>query len=419
MNEFGISRRRLLALTGVLAGASLLPKRGFAGSSSVGTGLQPWTPGLLDIHHINTGRGNATFVRSPDGTSFLIDCGASNSSLEETAPPRPNGSRSPGAWVAEYIHHHAPSVAEAGLDYMVATHIHPDHIGDIPPGSISGPAGYVPTGLSEVDRIIPTRVLIDRAYPDFGLDAPPDAPFTANYLAWLKSRMDGGRAVEAVAVGSRQQIRQRTNVSDSDFSIRSVAGNGRVWTGRGSSSRNVRSRSVPANQRLNENSLSIALVIRLGRFGYFAGGDLSFDTFDGRQPWADVETPAARAAGRVEVAMANHHGYFDAVGRASDQALDPQAYIVPSWHITHPGQLQMQRMLQAWPGQEKMRDVFALDLLPQNRQMNARFIRHLRSTQGHVVVRVQPDGRSYEIIVLDSSREGYGELGRFGPYRSR
>ncbi len=419
MNELGISRRQLIALGGAWAGATLLPKRGLALPNTIGPGLSPWSPGQLDIHHINTGRGNSTFVVMPDGTSLLIDCGASNTTFDESAPLRPNASKTPGAWVAEYIRHHAPNVATAGLDYMVATHIHPDHIGDIPPGKASGSGGYIATGLSEVDELIPARVVIDRAFPNFGEDTPPAAPFTQNYLAWLNSRLSSGRAVEAVSVGSRHQIIQRTNQAGSHLSIRSVAGNGRVWTGRGQSSRSVRSRHAPPGARLNENSLSIALVFRLGRFGYFAGGDLSNDTFDGRQPWADVETPAARAAGRVEVAMADHHGYFDAVGRASDQALDPQAYIIPSWHITHPGQLQMQRMLRAWPGENKTRDVFALDLLSQNRQMNARFDRLLRSTQGHVVVRVQPNGSSYEIIVLDSSREGYAELGRYGPYISR
>lgn len=377
----------------------------------------PWVPGYLDLHHINTGRGNATFVLAPDGTSLLIDCGSSNSSLDETVPPRPNDSKTPAGWVAEYIARHAPHVAQRGLDYILATHIHPDHVGDVPVGSEANASGFVPTGLSEVDSLIPAHTVIDRSYPDFAEHPFIPAPFGTNYIAWLDARRKAGRKVEAINVGSDRQLALRHSASFPEFSIRPVAGNGRVWTGCGASSRSVLD-EAPEGATLNENSLSIALVIRLGAFGYFAGGDLHSDTYDGRQPWQDVETPAAQAAGRVEVAMANHHGYFDAIGLGSDKALDPQAYIVPSWHISHPGQLQMQRMLRAWPGEER-RDVFALDLLPDNRRLNRRFVDQLRSTQGHVVVRVQPDGRAYEIFVLDSSRDDWPLIAKFGPYESR
>lgn len=401
----------------IAAGSALVPFRLAASAIKKAQALEPWTLGQLDIHHINTGRGNATFVLAPDGTSMLIDCGASNSSLEETAPPRPDGSRTPGAWVAEYIRRFAPQVVDRGLDYLVATHIHPDHVGDVPEGASANAQGYVPTGLSEVDALVPAHTVIDRSYPDFADHPFIDAPFGNNYIAWLEARREAGRNVEAVNVGSDRQMSLRYASSYPDFAIRPVAGNGRVWTGCGVTSRSVLD-GAPDGATLNENSLSIALVIRLGSFGYFAGGDLHSDTYDGRQPWQDVETPAARAAGRVEVAMANHHGYFDAVGKASDDLLDPRAYIVPSWHLSHPGQLQMQRMLRAWPGEER-RDVFALDLLPQNRQLNRRFVDQLKSTQGHVVVRVQPDGRSYEIAVLDSTREGWPQIASFGPYETR
>jgi hypothetical protein len=41
--------------------------------------LPAWKPGILDIHHINTGRGNSSLVICPDGTSIPIDAGAANS----------------------------------------------------------------------------------------------------------------------------------------------------------------------------------------------------------------------------------------------------------------------------------------------------------------------------------------------------
>ena len=36
-----------------------------------GAALPPWTPGMLDIHQISTGRGNAALMRFPGGASLL------------------------------------------------------------------------------------------------------------------------------------------------------------------------------------------------------------------------------------------------------------------------------------------------------------------------------------------------------------
>lgn len=120
-------------------------------------------------------------------------------------------------------------------------------------------------------------------------------------------------------------------------------------------------------------------------------------------PWLDTETPIVQAAGRVDVAAANHHGYFDACGPAFAQALDADAYIVQAWHATHPAMETMQRLLNAWPGRQT-RDVYVTRLVPESRSVNNRFLSALQSSEGHVVVRVSADGR-YRIFVTDSRDE--------------
>src|SRR5215813_8358897 len=58
-----------------------------------------WSPGTLDIHQIQTGRGNAAFLIFPDGTTALIDAGAvANRPDPEIGPQRPNASCTPGEW---------------------------------------------------------------------------------------------------------------------------------------------------------------------------------------------------------------------------------------------------------------------------------------------------------------------------------
>lgn len=46
-------------------------------TSSGGSGGGSWTPGNLEIHHINVDQGDATLVVSPSGKTLLLDAGES------------------------------------------------------------------------------------------------------------------------------------------------------------------------------------------------------------------------------------------------------------------------------------------------------------------------------------------------------
>lgn len=364
--------------------------------------LPPWTPGVLDIHHIDTGVGNATFILAPDGTTILIDCGATRGGPPASTPLRPDDSRSAGQWVARYALRHARAAKRETLDYIVATHVHPDHVGSPKEGDPRTAEGVVLTGLSEVDAIMPATVVIDRGFPDYDPLPLIAAPFAANHLAWLKARERSGRRVEQVSVGSIGQLKARGGDA---FTVRFVGGNGRVWTGVGEQSRDLfppRS-SWTAESTPDENHMSIAMVLAFGPFRYFAGGDLVSDTHDGAYPWLDVETPIVNAAGPVDVAAADHHGYFDADGSQFVRALDADAYVIQAWHATHPAMATLQRLLNAWPGRTT-RDVYITRLSPESRMVDSRFLPAVKSVEGHVVVRVNPDGR-YRIFVTDSRDE--------------
>jgi hypothetical protein len=206
------------------------------------------------------------------------------------------------------------------------------------------------------------------------------------------------------------------------FRARILSANGNIWNpGTKSIDAHLANLPVAGSAHGYENNFSVATRFDYGAFSYFTGGDLDCDTFDGRMPELDTETPVARACGRVEVAVADHHGYFDACGPAFVQALDAQAYVIPSWDIGHPGSAQIQRMEGAWDFNDgkAVHDVFALELLPQNALNNRRFSGQLKSQIGHVVVRVEPGGVSYQIYSLDSTTETSPITGVFGPYQCR
>jgi hypothetical protein len=423
-----LDRRRFLQ--GLLYASTALAAPACAlAESPIGTPLPPWREGNFDIHHIDTGRGNSTFLVFPDGTTMMIDAGAANVPADTSSPAHPNASRRPGEWQARYALTHAPRLSEkpAQLDYFLATHIHPDHVGDINPNSLPAANGaYRLTGISDVDALLPIATVIDRSFPDYGAFPPYAAPYSANYLAFLKSRTTSNRAVLRAQPGSTQQITLRRDAARyPNFRARILAANAVVWTGKGhdTAARLPDLSHEPSNAHGYENNLSIATKFEYGRFSYYAGGDLDCDTYDGRAPYLDIETPVVHVAGRTEVAAADHHGYFDACGPEFVRSLDAQVYIVQAWDIGHPGTAQMQRMIGEWvdgvtpPSQ--MHDVFTTDLLPANELMNRRFAPQIKSKHGHVVVRVEPGGDSYHVFALDSTHENGTITGVFGPYTCR
>ncbi len=407
-----MNRRSFLLATG---GLISLPVSSFARDTdtAIGAPLAPRRPGELDIHHIDTGRGNSTLIVGPDGTSLLIDAGASPGVNDLVAPARPNESLRPGQWIARYVQTYAPAV-----DMLVTTHIHPDHVGDLTPDSPAAAAGdYHLTGVSDVAAAMPVKRVIDRSFPDYGDRPPPPAPFARNYLAYLQWRRTQGQPVEAFAVGSDTQLRLNTPHAFPAFKIRNLVASGRIWTGQGQGMRDLLA-GRPKDATIDENLCSAALRLSYGAFSYFAGGDLTCDTFDGQAPWRDVETPVAELAGRTEVASADHHGYFDACGPAFVRALNAQVYVVPAWHATHPGQAQLQRLLGAWTDKTTT-DVFLTESLSANAALNARFLPKVKSLRGHVVVRVEPTGERYRVFVLDSTQASAPVTAVFGPYTCR
>jgi glyoxylase-like metal-dependent hydrolase (beta-lactamase superfamily II) len=133
--------------------------------------LPAWAPGMLDIHQIVTGRGNAAFMMFPDGTTLLLDAGDAGGTNDDRlrvsdTDQRPNASRTPAQWIARYIRHMAGS--KARLDYVVITHFHGDHIGAITGSEpLSSHGDYRLRGITEIGETLPIVRLIDRGWPDY------------------------------------------------------------------------------------------------------------------------------------------------------------------------------------------------------------------------------------------------------------
>ncbi|MFC5343392.1 ComEC/Rec2 family competence protein (plasmid) [Brevundimonas staleyi] len=416
------SRRSFLLAAGA---AASLPVRANGRAEElladvVGHTLKPRPAGGLDIHHIATGRGDSTLISGPDGSSLMIDAGASYTASPPALALRPSTDRRPGEWIGRYARRRLNEVGSSELDVFLVTHQHPDHLGDVGPETPQAPGGaYRLTGVTDVDAIVPIRRLIDRGYPDYAAPVHSTAPFQANYEAFVRARHAAGRADERFRAGALNQLRRDGAAAFADFSIRNLAVNGEVWTGQGETARATfpSIAGLVAQDVPEENVWSAAFRLSYGDFDYFAAGDLTSSTFDGALPWRDVETAAARASGPVEVAVTPHHGMFDATGADMARALAPRTWIVPAWHAVHPSLSTLDRLFnpRLYPGP---RDVFATGLDPATAAASPWLMDRLASRAGHVVVRVAPGGQSYRVVVTDNADEGDRVTAIFGPFVS-
>ena len=418
-------RRRLLMRA--LLGTAMAPVAARAAAQApvqpardqTGAVLAAWQPGWLDIHHIATGRGNATLAMLPDGTSLLIDAGASANATDVSVATRPDASRRAGVWIGRYVQRQLRAAGLASLDYVLATHLHPDHVGDVEAGSPpAADGGYKLTGIMDVAEMVDIGTLIDRGFPDYDYPSVLKAPFADNYRAFIKARLAAGKRVEQFKAGSASQIAARGHRPSSlPFEVRNLAANGKVWSGQGERAVDLFPplATLAAADRPTENSCSTAIRIGYGKFSYFTGGDLTSYTEDGALPWRDVLGPAARAAGPASVATADHHGMFDGLNADVVRSLRPRAWVIQAWHLAHPDMLQMERMLseRLYAGP---RDIFATNLMRENFLTIERLAKRMRSHDGHVVVRVPPGGARFHIVVTDNRDETDQVRLTTGPY---
>lgn len=389
-----MTRRGLLTGAAALGACAAAPSP-ITQADVVGQPLRPWRRGGLDIHHIATGKGDCALVIGPDGSSLMIDAGASTTPTPASLDARPSADRRPGEWIGRYARRHLAATGEPKLDAFWLTHLHPDHV----------------DGLPDVAAQLPIGVLVDRDYPDYAYPKPSDAPFAKAYVDFIRARVKAGGRVERFRVGAADQFKLP------GLEIRNLAAGGEVWTGQGTETRRLFPpiEGLAAADIPDENACSSAIRLRYGAFDYFAAGDLLSHDFDGALPWRDVETPAAQAAGQVDVAVAAHHGMFDATGAGVVRALQPRAWIVQAWHVAHPSTDALERMLsqRLYAGP---RDVFSTGLSPANEMAHKWLTDRLAARDGHVIVRVAPGGESYRIVVTDNRDEGDKVLAIWGPW---
>ena len=371
-----------------------------------------WEPGFLDIHHINTGSGDSTFMIFPDGTTLLFDAGTLDKAGFETkyAPlrataPVPNDSKSPSQWIAQYIEHHHPSLdGEPSLDYVLVSHFHSDHYGSIP----------------ELGRLVPMKKVIDRNFPhyDFPLDLKSYLEKDSLFQSYLNFISNEVPQVESLVVGSTRQIVPKKKWKG--FSVLGLKSNELLWDSKKESSVKLFEKEEMLEfykGKYNENPLSLAILVQYGDFEYFTGGDNTGLTGFGLPDWFDVETPIAQSIGNVEALTLNHHGNRDATNQYFVEKTDPQVAIQQLWCSDHPGQEVYQRLINLGDNASQ-RLIFSTNMHPETMvTYGPWFKKRYNSTKGHIVLRVYSSGSDYEVYILNEENNTVKKY--FGPFRSK
>lgn len=394
--------------------------------------LPPWTEGYLYIHHISTGRGNATYIVTPDGTTMLIDAGETDQEFIKSVaplepfPPRPNAEHAAGYWISDYIREFAPRGRPVTLDYALITHFHTDHMGMLLPSSpLSATGAYRLTGITEVADLIPIKTLVDRAAPTYSTPVDlrtchesSNEKTLANYLRMVDYRRQHGQAVVGLRAGALDQIQLVRPKQFSDFHIRNVASSGVIWTGRGDETQQYIPVDAVKDCHFDENPFSNVIKLTYGKFSYYSGGDIPGVPNYTQPWWRDMETPVAAVVGPVSAMTLDHHGNRDTVNGNILRALRPRIIVQQNWLSAQPGEEVVVRLAsqEFYPGP---RDVFATGMAPETRAAIGPIMDKIyRSYGGHIVIRVAPGGSTYDVFILNDEDDTRKIIERFGPYPS-
>lgn len=388
--------------------------------------LPPWQNGALDIHFINTGTGESTFIIMPDGTQMLVDmAGASTNETEEMyIPLRRDASVRPGQWINDYVSRCMEWTGNDVIDYVSITHYHGDHMGSYSnslPDSQNG--SYKMTAVADVLDYHKVAKIVDRGY-DFPYDMLNSA-VNKNYKSCIDwHTANNGLIQEKFEVSSVKQFELRHNAAAyPDFRIKNIAVNGTLWQRDGNivelfPDKSQYSGTGEANEFCPaENHTSSVFKLSYGKFDYYAGGDVSYNGLS-YYAWKDAELPVAQSVGKVEVMKANHHGSFDANRQETLSWLSPQVVVVNVWRNVQPRVATLQNMISPSTNNGHT-DVFTTNMTSKQESEFGSAASRVLGKNGHVVIRVNPDGSQYYVYTLEDSDMSMNILKRFGPYRSR
>ena len=371
------------------------PGKGGAFDVEVGKALPAWEEGVLDIHAINTARGECTYIILPDGTTMVVDAGDLYNytpSGYENDVPKPDKSAEPYKVYGAYINKYLPS-GHNHIDYANISHYHIDHYGASTTSGRTKDAqgGYTLAGITGLYSIVPFDKLIDRSYPQYDLEGVENIAF---YKDFVKYREPLGLKVEKFKLGTSEQFALKYNKDKySNCKIVGYAQSGIIWDG---------SKEVDTKMT-NENALSCAMLLSYGKFDYFTSGDLNNNT-----PCSAI----ANAIGRkVEAMKCHHHMSNEGSFKTENNIYQPKVIVTQSFYVR--AEQPQQPIINAYA---EGQDMFFTNIDQTLLTAAPAIYNKAKGINGHVVIRVVPGGDSFYVYMMDDTNYDYIVTSIHGPY---
>ena len=402
----------------------------------VGEPLPAWSEGCLDIHAINSGRGECTFFVLPDGTSLCVDAGeiAPSGGEHPRVDAKPDADTRAYKVYSEYIKAYLPK-GDTSMDYMLMTHFHNDHFGTTnstyEKTTRDGRYTYPLTGIMALYDEVPFDKIIDRAFDEnsdyktvvesTGQDYNPGYGYYEQFITW--ARDSKGLVVEKAVNGSLSQLALVNNPSGyPDFKIQINAVNGWYWNGSESESVDAYSLNRLLGKQPSENGNSISFLLSYGDFDYLTSGDAGANT--------RIENNLAKSINRKIEAMKAHHHFAWETMSATSMAIYQPTVVVSQCFYDHQPDMGHQWMCgdtdytgtstqafqTAWGSYSGEKHWFFTNIHPTIASTYPYEVAKMAGMNGHVVIRVAKNAEFYYVYVLDDTDMNYNVKSIHGPF---
>lgn len=388
-----------------------------AAAPEVGKAWRGWKKGQFQVHFIYTGVAESMFYIFPDGTTMLLDCGDHNAvGRKLRVPVLPDSDRHSGEWIARYVQRVNPN--GNNVDYMMLSHYHSDHAGCrafYASKEKRDGQDYFLSGFAQAAETLSFKKAIDRSWPDFADPLPMKDGFDGGCVGQMKSfynyqQKHNGMQIEKFKLGATDQIRMRHNPSSiKGFSIKNICANGRVSYPDGTIRDLYADRIAKENlTSVNENGMSLGMIITYGDFKMFTAGDFSdkWESADGKT--IEIEDSLANACCHVNVAKINHHGHYSMTDRLIT-SLSAQAYVSCVWDQLHNVSPVMERLADRslYPGDR----IICPGVMPVERRAEdagkdwMMYVPSASYEGGHIVLNVDAGGKEFSLTYLTAADE--------------
>ncbi len=316
----------------------------------------------LDIYWIDVEGGASTLIVTPAHQSILVDTGwpASTPGQEGKSAAR--------------IHDAAVAAGLSKIDFLILTHFHIDHFG----------------GAADLAKLMPIGEVLDNGIPGHDSDGVTnnDQRFARSIQPYRDFQADSRQVIQP---GQALPLKQSGDSAPLTFSC--LGARQQFIAPSGTTTNVVCTESVPHATDTSDNKNSVVMLLKLGPFRFFDGGDLTWNTE------AKLVCPC-NIPGPVDLYQADHHGLNLSNNPLLVKSLAPTVAIIDNG--PHKGGMpQTLATLRDVPSIQAIYQLHRNVLGGTNFNTGTPFIANLpQECEGNCIkCSVEPSGKSYTITI--------------------